>query len=111
MTECRVTICNPHDTLCFASVLLFFPLFILCFSSPFRMMLLVSALLAVCVMAYPPGGKDKFFFRAAGPGDARSPCPGLNALANHGYINRNGRNIKGEDIISAASAVYNIAPR
>ncbi|KAL6712909.1 hypothetical protein ACLMJK_009464 [Lecanora helva] len=27
------------------------------------------------------------------PGDLRSPCPGLNALANHGYLPRDGRNM------------------
>jgi hypothetical protein len=26
-------------------------------------------------------------------GAVRSPCPGLNALANHGFLPRNGRNI------------------
>ncbi|KAF2837283.1 hypothetical protein M501DRAFT_938097 [Patellaria atrata CBS 101060] len=29
-------------------------------------------------------------FRAPGPTDQRGPCPGLNTLANHGYIPRNG---------------------
>ncbi|CAE6416161.1 unnamed protein product [Rhizoctonia solani] len=29
-------------------------------------------------------------FRPPGPGDKRGPCIGLNALANHGYISRNG---------------------
>ncbi|KAJ3858652.1 hypothetical protein EV359DRAFT_87413 [Lentinula novae-zelandiae] len=29
-------------------------------------------------------------FVAPGSGDARGPCPGLNALANHGYIPHNG---------------------
>jgi hypothetical protein len=29
-------------------------------------------------------------FIAAAPSDLRGPCPGLNALANHGYIPRNG---------------------
>jgi len=29
-------------------------------------------------------------FKAPGPGDQRGPCPGLNTLANHGYIPRNG---------------------
>lgn len=28
--------------------------------------------------------------RAPGPGDLRGPCPGLNAMANHGYIPHNG---------------------
>lgn len=29
-------------------------------------------------------------WQAPGPGDQRGPCPGLNTLANHGYIPRNG---------------------
>lgn len=29
-------------------------------------------------------------FKPPGRGDQRGPCPGLNALANHGYISRNG---------------------
>ncbi|EUC56928.1 peroxidase, putative [Rhizoctonia solani AG-3 Rhs1AP] len=29
-------------------------------------------------------------FRAPGPNDKRGPCAGLNAMANHGYISRNG---------------------
>ena len=29
-------------------------------------------------------------FRAPRPNDLRGPCPGLNALANHGYIARDG---------------------
>ncbi|KAL4994627.1 Chloroperoxidase [Aspergillus recurvatus] len=30
---------------------------------------------------------------APGPGDSRGPCPGLNTLANHGYLPRNGKGI------------------
>lgn len=33
-------------------------------------------------------GQHKFI--APGPGDQRGQCPGLNALANHGYLPRNG---------------------
>lgn len=29
-------------------------------------------------------------FQAPGDGDQRGPCPGLNVLANHGYISRDG---------------------
>lgn len=29
-------------------------------------------------------------YKAPSKTDQRGPCPGLNALANHGYINRNG---------------------
>ncbi|CAE6341243.1 unnamed protein product [Rhizoctonia solani] len=32
----------------------------------------------------------KYAFQAPRPGDKRGPCPGLNALANHGYLPRNG---------------------
>jgi len=32
-------------------------------------------------------------YQAPGPGDLRSPCPFLNTLANHGYVNRDGRYI------------------
>ncbi|KAL7906651.1 Chloroperoxidase [Trichoderma velutinum] len=49
-------------------------------------------------------------FRAAGPFDSRSPCPGLNALANHGYLPRNGKNLDYEMINEAAQAAYNFAP-
>lgn len=33
---------------------------------------------------------DEHKFIPPGPGDIRGPCPGLNLLANHGYLNRNG---------------------
>jgi Peroxidase, family 2 len=39
----------------------------------------------------------------------RSPCPGLNTLANHGYLNHNGRNISDNDIRGAFKEVYGIA--
>jgi len=32
----------------------------------------------------------KHAFKAPGKGDQRGPCPGLNVLANHGYIAHNG---------------------
>ncbi|KAL0567763.1 hypothetical protein V5O48_014232 [Marasmius crinis-equi] len=32
-------------------------------------------------------------FQKPSASDSRSPCPWINALANHGYISRNGRNI------------------
>ncbi|KAJ6460577.1 Cloroperoxidase [Mycena sanguinolenta] len=40
--------------------------------------------------------------------DVRSPCPGLNTLANHGYLPRTGRNITIPMIVDAASNVYNM---
>ncbi|KAJ6551184.1 Cloroperoxidase [Mycena capillaripes] len=42
--------------------------------------------------------------------DVRSPCPGLNTLANHGYLPRNGRNISIPTILQAAFDEFNIGP-
>ncbi|KAH8828992.1 Chloroperoxidase [Flagelloscypha sp. PMI_526] len=47
-------------------------------------------------------------FAPAGSGDSRSPCPALNALANHGYINHSGQNIGFSDLMGALQEVYNI---
>lgn len=45
------------------------------------------------------------------PGDIsdsiRGPCPGLNILANHGYIPRNGRNISAAAAIEAQMTAFN----
>jgi len=43
----------------------------------------------------PASADDPRFtdFHPAGSGDVRSPCPGLNSLANHGFIHRDGRNM------------------
>jgi len=46
-------------------------------------------------------------FRAPGPNDQRGPCPGLNTLANHGYIPRNGV-ASFEQIIVAAREGFNM---
>ncbi|KAH8659817.1 Peroxidase, family 2-domain-containing protein [Xylariales sp. PMI_506] len=46
-------------------------------------------------------------FVPPGFGDSRSPCPGLNALANHGYLPHDGRNITGQMMIDAFSAAMN----
>lgn len=35
----------------------------------------------------------EFPYQAPGPDDSRGPCPALNALANHGILPRNGRDI------------------
>ncbi|TYZ60811.1 hypothetical protein PybrP1_004011 [[Pythium] brassicae (nom. inval.)] len=38
----------------------------------------------------------------------RSPCPALNALANHGYIARNGQNISLTELTDAIMSVFNV---
>ena len=40
----------------------------------------------------------------------RSPCPGLNALANHGYLPRSGKSIDLPTLRSAVAAAYNYEP-
>lgn len=41
--------------------------------------------------------------------DSRSPCPALNALANHGYLAHDGRNLTATQIIHAIREVYHIS--
>ncbi|KAK1977515.1 hypothetical protein LZ30DRAFT_256194 [Colletotrichum cereale] len=50
-----------------------------------------------------------FDFRAPGPGDSRGPCPGLNLLANHGYLPRNGHVNFGQ-VIEATARGFNMGP-
>ncbi|KAF9265234.1 Cloroperoxidase [Marasmius fiardii PR-910] len=45
-------------------------------------------------------------WQAPGPNDSRSPCPGLNTLANHGFLPRNGKNISIPMIIQAGHDGY-----
>ncbi|EIW82546.1 hypothetical protein CONPUDRAFT_81461 [Coniophora puteana RWD-64-598 SS2] len=40
--------------------------------------------------------------------DSRSPCPALNALANHGYLPRNGQHIHVGQLIKALREGYNL---
>lgn len=40
--------------------------------------------------------------------DKRSPCPGFNTMANHGYLARDGRNIDADDIVSTFVQHYNL---
>lgn len=42
--------------------------------------------------------------------DHRAPCPGLNTLANHGFINRNGSAIQLDQLRNAFTVVYRLAP-
>lgn len=49
-------------------------------------------------------------FIAPAPGDSRGPCPALNVVANHGYMNRNGQNLTIADITNALSSGLNVDP-
>ncbi|KAF5368724.1 hypothetical protein D9757_010423 [Collybiopsis confluens] len=45
-----------------------------------------------------------------GPDDSRGPCPGLNTLANHGFLPRNGQNITVQNILDAVNDGFNFRP-
>ncbi|KAM7220109.1 Chloroperoxidase [Rhypophila decipiens] len=55
------------------------------------------------------GGNDHEF-RKPGPNDYRSPCPMLNALANHGYLPRNGHNVSIDQLVNALDEALNVSP-
>ncbi|KAL8948337.1 MAG: hypothetical protein Q9183_007695, partial [Haloplaca sp. 2 TL-2023] len=52
-----------------------------------------------------PPPLQKGTFLPPQPTDLRSPCPVLNTLANHGYLPRNGRSIRAEDMNGAMLVV------
>jgi len=52
---------------------------------------------------------DRHSWIPAREGDQRSPCPFVNTVANHGFINRNGVNIDVFDMADQLEAVYNVA--
>jgi len=49
-------------------------------------------------------------YTPAKEGDSRCSCPALNALANHGIIARDGRNVSFVDLAQQVQATYNLAP-
>ncbi|KAJ7807831.1 Cloroperoxidase, partial [Mycena olivaceomarginata] len=53
---------------------------------------------------------SRYGFIPPKPTDLRGPCPALNALANHGYLPRNGQNITIRSVLQASQDVYNIDP-
>jgi hypothetical protein len=46
-------------------------------------------------------------WQAPGPNDSRGPCPGLNTLANHGFLPRNGSNITIPVVLQAINDGFN----
>ncbi|KAF7304533.1 HEME-HALOPEROXIDASE domain-containing protein [Mycena chlorophos] len=66
--------------------------------------LALLSFVAVAVAFSEPFGHQ---YQKPGPNDSRSPCPGLNALANHGYLPRNGQNITVPQILEASLEGFN----
>ncbi|KAJ7210724.1 Chloroperoxidase, partial [Mycena pura] len=70
-----------------------------------------SLILAAASLAYgSTGHQDDHEWRAPTATDVRSPCPGLNTLANHGYLPRNGKNISIPMMLDAALEGFNLGP-
>ncbi len=49
-------------------------------------------------------------WQAPGEGDVRSPCPFINTLANHGLINRNGKDVNLYEMVTILSVTFDGAP-
>ncbi|PSN67638.1 Cloroperoxidase [Corynespora cassiicola Philippines] len=61
-------------------------------------------------IAHPNGGFSHLPWHLPVAGDVRSPCPGLNVLANHNILPHDGKNITEPVIRNALSAAYNLDP-
>ncbi|KAH7319976.1 Chloroperoxidase [Stachybotrys elegans] len=72
-----------------------------------------AALLALLplALAFPQRRSTIREWIAPGPSDSRGPCPGLNTLANHGYLPHDGRNINVDTIRAAVTEALNWDPR
>ncbi|CEI61152.1 hypothetical protein FVEN_g6107 [Fusarium venenatum] len=44
-------------------------------------------------------------YAPSGPNDIRGPCPLINSLANHGYLPRDGRNVRIEEVLAGMNAI------
>ncbi|CAG9993189.1 unnamed protein product [Clonostachys byssicola] len=76
-----------------------------------QLSLLASTILYTAATAWPhysePRGNE---YQAPKGDDRRSPCPGLNVMANHGFLPRSGKEITLEHIRYATGAAFNFAP-
>ncbi|KAJ7459483.1 Cloroperoxidase [Mycena galericulata] len=74
----------------------------------FNSFTLFFALAATQTLAFSTDSTKDYQFIAPTSTDVRSPCPGLNTLANHGYLPRTGKNITVTEILDAAVAGFNV---
>ena len=56
-------------------------------------------------MASPTQPLRKGAYAPSGPDDIRGPCPLINSLANHGYLPRDGRNVRVEEVLAGMDAI------
>jgi len=58
-----------------------------------------------------PGARGKWpQYVAPMEGDSRSSCPALNAMANHGILPHDGKNIRFDELPGKIDAAFNVAP-
>ncbi|KAL0573901.1 hypothetical protein V5O48_008049 [Marasmius crinis-equi] len=71
---------------------------------------LVAMVMAVAVLAQsqPDIDLSAYPYMPPGPNDSRSPCPGLNTLANHGFLPRDGRNLTVPMMVEAGLKGFNV---
>jgi len=56
-----------------------------------------------------PFNLDDHPYVPPGPDDSRSPCPGLNILANHGFLPHDGKGLTSAQLIQQTMAVFNLS--
>lgn len=71
--------------------------------------IVVSSAVAMLPLAAQALDETTYPYEAPGATDSRSPCPGLNALANHGILPRDGKNIDMATLIKAAYTGYSLS--
>ncbi|THU87946.1 Cloroperoxidase, partial [Dendrothele bispora CBS 962.96] len=79
----------------------------------FSKSLLSFSLLSLAANAAPTAGIDwdAHQWMAPGPNDLRGPCPGLNTLANHEFLPRDGRGLNVSVILDASLSDTNTVNR
>ncbi|OCH94367.1 Cloroperoxidase, partial [Obba rivulosa] len=60
----------------------------------------------VCPVTGSVASREEHAFCPASKADSRSPCPALNALANHGYLPRDGKRISAKSVTDALEQGY-----
>ncbi|KAK7038985.1 hypothetical protein VNI00_010377 [Paramarasmius palmivorus] len=76
-----------------------------------KLVLLVASAVALASATTSPHDEidwSQHPFQAADADDARGPCPGLNTLANHGFLPRNGKNITIPIVLQGAVDGFNV---
>ncbi|MCJ1259789.1 hypothetical protein MMC24_007628 [Lignoscripta atroalba] len=70
---------------------------------------LLAITLVSCMVVSGLPAKDFPPFYPPGPDDLRSPCPALNALANHGFLPRHGMDVTINNLVFALETGLNVA--